>query len=105
MYLGEVMEPSGLVFDNLKLHKVQAAECEHFAPFYNGLDFGFAVPPDACVRWLQELTEIVIDLEHCANTAREFSNYEYQQDRYGNFMMEYPDINSHLIDATRYVME
>lgn len=57
------------------------------------------------VRWLQNLTEIIIDPERCPNTAREFSTYEYEKDRYGNFKSKYPDINNHSIDMTRYSRE
>ena len=60
---------------------------------------------DYGVRWLQNLTEIIIDPERCPNTAREFSTYEYEKDRYGNFKSQYPDINNHSIDMTRYSRE
>ena len=57
------------------------------------------------MRWLQELGEIVIDPARCPNTAREFSGYEYRQDRHGNFLADYPDQDNHTIDATRYAVE
>ena len=57
------------------------------------------------MRWLQELGEIVIDPARCPNTAREFSGYEYRQDRHGNFLADYPDHDNHTIDATRYAVE
>lgn len=57
------------------------------------------------IRWLQDLGAIVIDPVHCPNAAREFSSYEYQQDRYGNFLSAYPDRDNHTIDATRYACE
>ena len=60
---------------------------------------------DYGIRWLQQLSEIVIDNERCPNTAREFSLYEYLKDKYGNFISKYPDINNHSIDATRYSRE
>lgn len=53
----------------------------------------------------QELGEIVIDPARCPNTAREFSGYEYRQDRHGNFLADYPDHDNHTIDATRYAVE
>ena len=54
------------------------------------------------MKWLQDLEEIIIDSHRAPNTAREFSGYEYEQDRYGNFRAAYPDINNHAIDAARY---
>ena len=63
----------------------------------DSIDFG--------IRWLQNLAEIIIDPERCPNTAREFSTYEYEKDKYGNFKSKYPDINNHSIDMTRYSRE
>lgn len=63
----------------------------------DSIDFG--------VRWLQNLVEIIIDPERCPNTAREFSTYEYEKDKYGNFKSKYPDDNNHSIDMTRYSRE
>ena len=57
------------------------------------------------IRWLQELSEIVIDPAKCPNAAREFSSYEYERDTYGNFRADCPDKNNHLIDAARYALE
>ena len=57
------------------------------------------------MRWLQEMGEIVIDPARCPNTAREFSGYDYRQDRHGNFLADYPDQDNHTIDATRYAVE
>ena len=57
------------------------------------------------MRWLQDLGEIIIDPITCPNTAREFTTYEYKQDRFGNFVNDYPDENNHTIDAVRYGME
>ena len=57
------------------------------------------------IRWLQDLEEIIIDNVRCPNTAREFSLYEYERDKYGEFKSKYPDMNNHSIDATRYAME
>jgi phage terminase large subunit len=54
------------------------------------------------IRWLQGLTEIVIDPERCPYAAEEFIDYEYEQDKDGNFISEYPDRNNHSIDRVRY---
>ena len=50
-YLGEVTGTGGQVFDNLDLREIPDSEIQTFDKFYNGLDFGFAVDPDAFVRW------------------------------------------------------
>lgn len=57
------------------------------------------------IKWLQDLEKIVIDKKRTPNTHREFINYEYEQDRYGNFISRYPDKNNHSIDAIRYAIE
>lgn len=70
--------------------------------------FGARRGPDSVrhgMRWLENLTEIVIDQEKCPNAAREFAAYEYERDKHGNFIARYPDLNNHTIDATRYGME
>lgn len=50
-YLGEVTGTGGQVFDNLEERAITDAEIDTFDAFYNGLDFGFAVDPDAFTRW------------------------------------------------------
>ena len=52
-----------------------------------------------------EASKIVIDPRRCPNTAREFNNYEYEHDGFGNSSDAYPDRNNHAIDAVRYAME
>ena len=52
-----------------------------------------------------ELDEIIIDPVTCPNTAREFSTYELERDKNGNFKGGYPDKNNHSIDACRYALE
>lgn len=179
MYLGEITGTGGNVFDNLELRRIDPKELDMQGNYYNGLDFGFAVDPDAftrwaydkrmrtlyavgeyyapknsidriadevkkrtgretvrCdsadprmidelrrrditalgvkkgpgsvdhgVRWLQNLGKIVIDPAITPNIAREFSGYEYRQDKDGNFIPEYPDKDNHTIDSCRYALE
>lgn len=57
------------------------------------------------IKWLQDLNEIIIDPERCPNTAREFTSYEYERDKFGNFISKFPDMNNHSIDMTRYSRE
>lgn len=54
------------------------------------------------IKWLQGLTEIVIDPERCPYAAQEFLEYEYEQDPDGNYISSYPDKNNHSIDRVRY---
>lgn len=60
---------------------------------------------DYGIKFLQQLEKIVIDPVRCPNTAREFNGYEYEKDKYGNFVSKYPDINNHSIDCARYAIE
>lgn len=179
MYGGEATGTGGAVFGNLRLECIPESEHNRFDRLLYGLDFGYAVDPDALVklhyerrtrtlyvldeyckaqvplarlieaagqmcgrapitcdsadpliiaelrraglgaigakkgpmsvehgiRWLRELDAIVIDPVRCPNSAREFSGYEFRQDKYGNFMEAYPDANNHTIDAARYAVE
>lgn len=56
------------------------------------------------MRWMQGLSEIVIDPARCPETAREFSQYEYERTADGNFIDAYPDANNHAIDAVGYAL-
>ena len=49
LYLGEITGTGGQVFDNLSLRAVDENEID-FDRLLNGLDFGFAVDPDAFIR-------------------------------------------------------
>ena len=50
-YLGEVTGSGGQVFDNLEERTITDDEISRMDVFFNGLDFGFAVDPDAFTRW------------------------------------------------------
>lgn len=52
-----------------------------------------------------EIDEIIIDPVTCPNAAREFSAYELERDKNGNFKGGYPDKDNHTIDACRYALE
>lgn len=55
------------------------------------------------MKWLQSLAAIVIDPVRCPDTAKEFTQYEYERDKKtGEVLSGYPDIDNHHIDATRY---
>ena len=53
------------------------------------------------MRWLQGRSRIIID-SRCVNAAREFQEYEYEQDGRGEIISGYPDRRNHMIDAVRY---
>lgn len=59
---------------------------------------------DYGMKALQKRT-IVIDRRRTPNAYEEFINYEYEQDRDGNWISGYPDADNHIIDATRYALE
>ena len=55
------------------------------------------------MKWLQSLERIVIDPERCPDTVKEFTEYEYERDnKTGEVLQGYPDLNNHHIDAVRY---
>ena len=56
------------------------------------------------MKWLQHRT-IVIDRKRTPNAFEEFSRYEFEQNKQGEWISGYPDKNNHLIDATRYALE
>lgn len=56
------------------------------------------------IKWLQGLTEIVIDSNRCPKTAEEFLAYEYERTKAGEIISGYPDKKNHFIDAARYAL-
>ena len=54
------------------------------------------------MKWLASLCKIIIDPDRCPNCAREFTEYEYEQDKDGNYISGYVDANNHCIDSVRY---
>lgn len=54
------------------------------------------------IKWLQDRFEIVIDKSRTPNAYKEFSLYEYAQNKDGEFISAFPDKNNHAIDAVRY---
>lgn len=57
------------------------------------------------MKWLQDLDAIVIDKKRTPNAFKEFTLYEYDTDRNGNYISRYPDKNNHYIDSVRYALE
>ena len=56
------------------------------------------------MKWLSSLAKIVIDPNRCPISAQEFSTYEYEQDKDGNYISGYVDANNHCIDSIRYAL-
>ena len=56
------------------------------------------------MKWLQK-RRIVIDKKRTPNAWGEFTTYEYEQTRSGEWISGYPDRNNHTIDAVRYALE
>lgn len=57
------------------------------------------------IKWLQKLAKIYIDKKRCPHTYDEFSLYELEKDKNGEFKDKYPDKNNHHIDTVRYALE
>ncbi len=51
------------------------------------------------IKFLQGLSHIYIDPDRCPNAWREFSLYELEKDRYGEWKREPPDKNNHCLAA------
>ena len=93
-----------------ELVTADSAEGKSIADFkaYGAYIRGAIKGPDSVrygIKWLQGLNNIYIDRRTCPKTYKEFTHYEYLQDREGNFISDYPDENNHSIDATRYALE
>lgn len=56
------------------------------------------------MKWLSSLAKIVIDPIRCPTSTEEFTTYEYEQDKDGEYISGYVDANNHCIDATRYAL-
>ena len=59
---------------------------------------------DYSMKWLSSLSKIVIDTKRCPVSAQEFSTYEFQQDKDGNYISGYVDADNHCIDSVRYAL-
>ena len=105
-----------ILFDDLQkvrkdeLITADSAEEKSIADFkaYGAFIRGAEKGPESVrygIKWLQGLRHIYIDKRRCPYTYKEFINYEYEQDRDGNFISAYPDANNHSIDAVRYGLE
>lgn len=80
------------------------ADFKAFGAFIRAADKGPG-SVDYGIKWLQGLRHIYIDKRMCPDTWKEFTTYEYEQDKDGNFISAYPDENNHSIDAVRYALQ
>ena len=80
------------------------ADFKAFGAFVRAADKGPG-SVDYGIKWLQGLRHIYIDKRHCPETWKEFVEYEYEQDKDGNFISAYPDANNHSIDSVRYALQ
>lgn len=74
---------------------------------YGSMMRGAEKGPDSVsysMKWLSSLAKIVIDPTRCPESAREFSTYEFEQDKDGNFISGYVDADNHCIDSVRYAL-
>lgn len=56
-------------------------------------------------KWLQDIDTIIIDKKRTPNAYKEFTLYEYDINKNGEYISNYPDKNNHILDATRYALE
>ena len=56
------------------------------------------------IKWLQH-RKIVIDKQRTPNAYREFTLYEYETTKDGEFLVDVPDKDNHTIDAVRYALD
>ena len=59
----------------------------------------------AGIRFLQSMNSIICDRRRTPWFYDEFSKYEYEKDKSGNFISRYPGVHDHLIAASRYALE
>ena len=56
------------------------------------------------IKWLQN-RRIVIDPGRTPNAYKEFTSYEYETTKDGEFLADVPDRDNHTIDAVRYALD
>lgn len=56
------------------------------------------------MKWLSGLAKIVIDPKRCPKCVEEFTTYQYDQDKDGNYISNYVDKDNHCIDSVRYAL-
>lgn len=95
-----------LTFDELVIadsaEEKSVADFKAYGAFIRAAEKG----PDSIrygIKWLQGLNHIYIDKRRCPFTYREFTQYEYDTDKDGNFISAYPDENNHCLVGSTLV--
>ena len=76
----------------MRAEGLKAIECKKYA---GSVNYG--------IRWLQN-RNIVIDAKRTPTAYKEFTEYEYETTKDGEFLASVPDKNNHLIDGCRYAL-
>lgn len=84
-------EPKSVL--DLRKMDIKAIECKKYP---GSVNYG--------IRWLQS-KHIVIDPKRTPTAFKEFTEYEYETTKDGEFLASVPDKNNHLIDGTRYALD
>lgn len=78
---------------DMRAHGLKTIECKKYP---GSVNYG--------IRWLQSKI-IVIDPKRTPNAFAEFTEYEYETTKDGEFLASVPDKNNHLIDGCRYALD
>ena len=84
-------EPKSVL--DLREMDIKAIECKKYP---GSVNYG--------IRWLQS-KHIIIDPRRTPHAFKEFTEYEYEQTRDGEFLASVPDKDNHLIDGLRYALD
>lgn len=78
---------------DLRKQDIKAIECKKYP---GSVNYG--------IRWLQS-KHIIIDPRRTPHAFKEFTEYEYEQTRDGEFLASVPDKDNHCIDSLRYSLD
>ena len=78
---------------DLRKQDIKAIECKKYP---GSVNYG--------IRWLQS-KHIIIDPRRTPHAFKEFTEYEYEQTRDGEFLASVPDKDNHCIDSLRYALD
>ena len=84
-------EPKSIA--DLRAAGINAVPCKKFP---GSVNYG--------IKWLQS-KRIIIDAKRCPHSWEEFSAYEYETTRDGEFLATVPDANNHTIDSCHYALD
>ena len=78
---------------DLRKQDIKAIECKKYP---GSVNYG--------IRWLQS-KHIIIDPRRTPHAFKEFTEYEYEQTRDGEFLASVPDKDNHCVDGLRYALD